>query len=381
MTRNGKETAAVFDRMLGQAPVWAVEPGPFSPVILSSRVRLARNLSAIPFPALTTEADQSTVVNRLRRVAGEVEELAASTFVPFDGLDEREIEFLVERRLISKDLARGRRRRGVLVGEGEGEAIMVNEEDHFRLQAVVSGLRLGEALDRGGLLDRVLDARLDYAFHDKYGFLTACPTNVGTGMRASVLAHLPALVLTRRAKKVIQGVTAMGLAVRGFYGEGSDVMGNFFQISNQTTLGPDEHAIVSRLDEVVRQIIGFEEEARETMWKQARPELEDKIYRGYATLRYARTISWEEVASLASAVRFGIALELPGLVGLATLNEILVFSQPGHVTRRAGRELSDPERRELRAEYVRARVAADRGGEPSRPGRGIADHPEPGLDE
>jgi protein arginine kinase len=381
MSENGAETAIVLDRLSREAPDWAREMGPLSPVILSSRVRLARNLASLPFPAQTTRDQQRQVIGRVRRAASQVDQLQDAAFIDFDSLKENDLNFLVERRLVSRDLAKGSRTRGVLTAEGEGLTVMVNEEDHFRLQSVVSGLRLGEALDRVNDVDNVLDAGLDYAFDDEYGYLTACPTNVGTGMRASVLAHLPALVLTRRAKKVIQGVSAMGLAVRGFYGEGTEIMGNFFQISNQTTLGKGENEIVSRLDEVVRQILGYEDEARATMWSRARVQVEDKIYRAYGALQNARSIAAGEVVSLASAVRFGIALELPGLCPLPVLNEILVFSQPGHISRLAGRDLEQDERWQYRADTVRGLLAATEG-EPSEQNGGISSEgPSQGLED
>jgi protein arginine kinase len=341
-----------------------------SPVILSSRVRLARNLASMPFPSRTNPEQQQRVIRRLLRAVSEVPGLGEGAFVACDGLDEADLEFLVERRLVSRDLVQGNRHRGVFISEGEALTIMVNEEDHYRLQGMLAGLRLGEALDLINDTDSVLDAGLDYAFSEKLGFLTACPTNVGTGMRASVLAHLPALVLTRRAKKVMQGVAAMGLAVRGFYGEGTEIMGNFFQISNQTTLGKGENEIVSRLDEVVRQIVSYEDEARETMWREARVQLEDKVYRAQGTLRQARVISAEEVVSLASAVRFGISLELEDLCPLRALNEVLILSQPGHLARRAGRSLDQEERRRLRADIVRKALAESQ--EPSTDGRGTS---------
>ncbi len=380
MTGNGREAAALLGRLLDHPPRWASEEGPASPVVLSSRVRFARNLSSMPFPARTGGEQQALVVGRVRRAVGELEPFRDAPYLACDQLDGGGCRVLVERRLASRDLAAGSRQRGVIVGEGEELSVMVNEEDHLRLQSVVSGLRLGEALDRLNAVDDALDPSLDYAFDEKHGFLTACPTNVGTGMRASVLAHLPALVLTRRAKKVIQGVTAMGLAVRGFYGEGTEVMGNFFQISNQTTLGKNENEIVSRLDEVVRRILGYENEAREVMLETARLPLEDKVYRAFGTLCHARMLAADEVVSLASAVRFGIALELPELCSLAALNEILIFSQPGHVTRRAGRELDQEERRRLRAEYIRRRLADDIG-EPVSPPRGISTDAPPRGEE
>ncbi len=376
MKGNGKASAALVARLLAEPPRWSTEPGPVSDVILSSRIRFARNLSSIPFPGRATSEQQGSVVSRVRRAVAEGAGFAEVGYLACETLTAEDMLFLVERRLVSRDLLHGGKHRGVLIAEGEDLSIMINEEDHLRLQSVASGLRLGEALDRVGSVEGRLDASLNYAFDDRLGFLTACPTNVGTGMRASVLAHLPALVLTRRAKKVIQGVRAMGLAVRGFYGEGTEVMGNFFQISNQTTLGRNEHQIVSRLEEVVRQILGYEEEARDHMWSNARTLLEDKIHRAHATLRSARLLAAEEVVSLASAVRFGVSLELAGLCSLSALNEILIFAQPGHVTRRAGRELTQEQRRKLRADYVRERLdAAEREPTPRRPGISTEDSP------
>jgi protein arginine kinase len=364
MSGNGAETAIAMERLTDRPPAWTTELGPSSETILSSRVRLARNLNSIPFPAQTTPDQQKQVIGRMRRAVEQVDALDTASFIGFESLEKTDLDFLVERRLVSRDLVKGSRARGVLVGEGEETTIMVNEEDHYRLQSVLSGLRLGEALDRLNNIDDVLDAGLDYAFDAELGYLTACPTNVGTGMRASVLAHLPGLVLTRRAKKVVQGVSAMGMAVRGFYGEGTEIMGNFFQISNQTTLGKGENEIVTRLDEVVRQILGYEAEARDTMLAQARVQLEDKIYRAYGALSSARTITADEVVSLASAVRFGISMEMGGLCTLPVLNEILLFSQPGHVSRMAGLVLESDERHRLRADMIRAALDTS-GGEPT----------------
>jgi protein arginine kinase len=376
VTGNGSETRAVLDRLSAGFPDWASEDGPKSTVVLSSRVRLARNLASLPFPGRADREAQRQVVARFRRAVLGVTELARASFLDCGELEGADLDFLVERRLASRDLVRGNGLRGVLVAPGEGLTVMVNEEDHLRLQSMLSGLRLGEAFDRVNAVDDVLDAGLDYAFDPELGYLTACPTNLGTGMRASVLAHLPALVLTRRAKKVVEGVTAMGMAVRGYYGEGTEIMGNFFQISNQTTLGRGENEIVSRLDEVVRRILGYEDEAREAIWRAARLQLEDKIYRAFGTLRSARTIRAEEVVSLASAVRFGIVLELPDLCPLTVLNEVLVLSQPGHVARRAGRPLNDEERRQVRADLIRARL--DGNAEPGGGETGIGGNPSRG---
>lgn len=373
MSGNGNGNGALrrLNRLARRAPGWMEEPGPHAASVLSSRVRLARNLASVPFPS--ENDDLSGVLKRIERATAAVPQLSASELWVFDDFEPEDLEFLIERRLVSRDLARGHRTRGVLVGPDEARSIMINEEDHYRLQSVATGLRLGEALDRIAELDRELEKHIEFAFDEKLGYLTACPTNVGTGMRASVLAHLPALVLTRRAKKVVRGVAAMGLAVRGFYGEGTEVQGNFFQISNQTTLGRDEHDIVSRLSEVVEQVLGYEEEARETMLRSARLQVEDKVYRAFATLTHARSLDPEEVVSLASAVRFGVGLELDDLCDVAALNEILVVSQPAHVRRIAGRELDRDEERHLRAALVRARLR----GEPPSAIPGIEDDEAP----
>lgn len=336
---------------------WLDASGPEADIVLSSRIRLARNLRAFPFTQHADKKVLAQVFKTAEKAVAGCASLKDVLFTDMDDLAPLDRHLLVERHLISPDFAKGQWKRGAVINKTEQLSIMINEEDHLRLQSLLSGLRIGEALDRVGEVDDALDGGLDFAFDERLGFLTACPTNVGTGMRASVLAHLPALVLTRRARKVIQGASAMGLAVRGYYGEGTEIMGNFFQISNQATLGKGENEIVSRLDEVVRQIVGYEEEARATMWKEARVQLEDKIYRAFGTLQNARSISAEEVVSLASAVRFGICLEMDGLCPLAVLNEILIVSQPGHIAHRAGRVLSQEERRQMRATAIRGLLA------------------------
>lgn len=275
-------------------------------------------------------------------------------------------QFLIERHLISRDLSDAHRPRGLLVSADETLSVMVNEEDHVRIQSLVSGLALAQGWELADVLDDELDAVLDYAFSDELGYLTSCPTNVGTGMRVSVLVHLPSLVLTKQISKVLQGLGQIGLAVRGFYGEGSEVMGNFFQVSNQTTLGRTERESLDILEKATRQLLSHEERARDLLLREARHVLEDKIWRAYGTLRHARSITSQEVVSLTSAARFGLALELAGLPDVRTLNEILVFSQPAHLQKMVGRPMDAPERNVERASFVRARLsvaeaAAERG--------------------
>jgi protein arginine kinase len=274
------------------------------------------------------------------------------------GLEPRRRRILLERRLASRDLlgesgsgpARGT---AVVLPADKPVSIMVNEEDHLRLQILVSGLRLREAWRTLDSLDEELGREVPYAYHHEFGFLTSCPTNVGTGLRASVLMHLPALVLTKEIGKVLQGLSQVGLTFRGLYGEGSEVVGNFFQVSNQTTLGKSEEDLVDHLDRIVRQVIQYEAHARQVLLRDAAAVTEDKIWRAYGLLRYARSLSFEELMNLLSGVRLGASLKLlPGL-RVYSLNKVMVFTQPAHLEEAAGRELSEQECDVHRAALVR----------------------------
>jgi len=235
----------------------------------------------------------------------------------------------------------------------DGLGVMVNEEDHLRLQALRSGFALEEAFATIDRLDRDLGARVPFSFHSEFGFLTACPTNVGTGMRASVLIHLPGLVHTKEMGRVLAGLQQMGLTYRGLYGEGSDVIGNFFQISNQTTLGRSEDELLAYLESVLSHVIDKELEARRVLLRDAGYILEDKLWRAYGTLRYARSLSFEEAMNLLSGARLAVGLKLMHGLSVYTLNELLVFSQSAHLSARAGRMLNEEDARVARATYVR----------------------------
>ena len=291
----------------------------------------------------------SSVISAVRKTPA----LVSSTALQMRELTPLDRQFLVERHLISHDLADNGRPRGLLLVPDESVSAMVNEEDHLRLQALASGFQLRSAWEAVNAIDDELGQDLDYAFSDDLGYLTACPTNAGTGMRASVLIHLPSLVLTKQIGRVLQGITQVGLAVRGFYGEGSQIMGNFFQISNQTTLGQSERETVESLERVTRQIIDYEQRARDELLKDARVQIEDKIWRAYGTLRHSRVISSQEVINLSSAVRFGVALQMDGLASVQTLNELLIRTQPAHIQLASGREMDQRERNVIRADYVR----------------------------
>ena len=333
---------------------WLDGSGPASDVVLSTRVRLARNLKEVPFTHRAREEQLAMVYSSVVSAVRKTPALVSSSALQMRELTPLDRQFLVERHLISHDLADNGRLRGLLLVPDESVSAMVNEEDHLRLQSLASGFQLRSAWESVNAIDDELGQDLDYAFSEDLGYLTACPTNAGTGMRASVLIHLPSLVLTKQISRVLQGINQVGLAVRGFYGEGSQIMGNFFQISNQTTLGQSEKETVESLERVTRQIIEYEQKARDELLKEARVQIEDKIWRAYGALKHSRVISSSEVVNLSSAVRFGVALQIEGLASVRTLNELLIRTQPAHIQLAAGQELEQRERNVIRANYVRS---------------------------
>jgi protein arginine kinase len=346
-----------IDGLVGVGAKWLEATGPFSEIVLSSRLRLARNFANYPFVQRAKVKELKEVITKAKDAAEASSCMKGGFYVDVKKLELVDLTFLVERHLISLEMAGDGKSRGLFVGEGEGLSLMINEEDHLRLQAFSSGLELEKAYELANGLDDALESRLDYAFSEKWGFLTACPTNTGTGMRASILIHLPGLVLTKDIDKVLRGVTQVGLAVRGFYGEGSEVKGNFFQVSNQTTLGKNEEDMISGLNKVAKQIIEYERNAREMLVESARLEVEDKIWRAYGILTNARMLSSEEMINLCSAVRLGIGLGIVRSVSTKDLNELLVLTQPAHLQKMFDAEMEPPERDAKRAEYVRNRLS------------------------
>jgi protein arginine kinase len=347
-----------IEPMLAPTGKWFAEPGPMGDAILSTRVRLARNLRGLRFPPRALPEELNGVLHRVEHASAHVPSLQTGRFLVMEQLSALERQFLLERHLASHDLAGDGAHRGLVFSNDESLGVLVNEEDHMRLQALRPGFQLDACFSAANALDDQLEGHLEYAFSDEFGYLTACPTNVGTGLRASVLIHLPALVLTRRIKKVLSGVTQVGLTVRGFYGEGTDVLGNFFQISNQITLGEKEAQTLLNLERVVHQLLEHEARAREVLLKDAGDQIEDKVRRALGTLSHAVLLSAEETIGLASALRLGVTLELPGLPGIEALNEILLYAQPAHLQLLVGKEMDSQERHRARARFVRERLAA-----------------------
>ncbi len=337
---------------------WLDASGPNPQIVLSTRIRLARNLTGHAFSLRATDADRNGVLTRVAEAAAASEHLGRAIMFALHELERPDRQLLHERHLVSKELAAlerepSRPRPGAAVLIETPVGLMVNEEDHLRLQAMVSGFALDDAYAVLDSVDSELGRLLPFAFHSEFGYLTSCPTNAGTGLRASVLIHLPGLVLTKEINKVLQGLAQVGLTFRGLYGEGSEVVGNFFQLSNQTTLGKAEGELLDHLGRIVRQVIEYEEQARDVLLKTAAGTVEDKVWRAYGLLRYARSLTFEETMNLLSGVRLGVGLNLITGLSVYTLNKLLIHTQPAHLAATEGRQVGDPELPMIRASYVR----------------------------
>jgi protein arginine kinase len=336
---------------------WLEGTGTHADIVLSTRVRLARNLQGHAFSSRVRDREREQILDRVRTAVAHTA-LQGGPGYELASMPTLGRRILHERHLVSRELAglNGEAPAvgaGLFISTGDTVGVMVNEEDHLRLQAIMSGLRLQDAFQRVDRLDEELGGQLPFAYHHEYGYLTSCPTNVGTGLRASILVHLPGLVLTKEIGKVLQGIGQVGLTFRGLYGEGSEVVGNFFQISNQTTLGKSEEELVEHLERVVEEVIQHEVQARDVLLRDAPAVIEDKIWRAYGLLRYARSLSFGEVMNLLSGVRLGASMKLlPGL-SVYTLNKIMMYSQPAHLEQAAGRALAEAEGDLQRAAYVR----------------------------
>ncbi len=350
-----------LDRIADYGLEWLDAAGPRADVVLATRVRLARNLQGHPFGSRARDSDREAVYKAVEDAVAGARPRNAVLY-RMDRLGERARSILLERHLISKELL-GRKRTtpptaaAVAATAGDPVSMMVNEEDHLRLQALQSGLRFGETWRLVDELDEETGERLPLAYHPEFGYLTSCPTNTGTGLRASALVHLPGLVLTKEFDKVHQGISQLGLTLRNLHGEGSRPMGNFFQVSNQTTLGKSEEDLVAHLDRIVGTVIETELRARRVLLRDAANVTEDKIWRAYGLLRHARAMAYEELVNLLSGVRLGLSLKLLPGPPAHTLNKLMIFTQTAHLNEAAGRELAVAERQAQRARYVRAALA------------------------
>ncbi|USK70395.1 protein arginine kinase [Peribacillus asahii] len=340
---------------------WMNHEGPESDIVLSSRVRLARNFKEYTFPTLFSHEEAKSILELIKkRLESEVNsEIGQLEMIEMEQLQALEKRVLVEKYLISPKLVDESTHGACLLSDDEVISVMINEEDHVRIQCLMSGLQLTKALQLANILDDWLEEAIDYAYDEERGYLTSCPTNVGTGLRASVMMHLPGLVLTQQINKIIPAINQLGLVVRGMYGEGSQALGNIFQISNQITLGKSEKDIVEDLTSVVQQIIAQERAAREALVKTSNIQLEDRVFRSYGILSNARIIETKEASTCISDVRLGIDLGYIQNISESILNELMILTQPGFLQKYAGGPLRPYERDMRRAALIRERLNLD----------------------
>jgi protein arginine kinase len=346
----------LFDELLKQTGEWLRGTGPDAEIVICCRLRLARNVQGFRFISRMDADERTACEQQIRTVILQQRIVPNERYVLLHETAPLDRKLLVERHLISKEHEDSRHPRGVAIDRDEQTSIMVNEEDHVRLQVFQSGLQLRAAHTLANAMDDLLAKGLDFAFSPQLGYLTACPTNVGTGLRASVMLHLPALVLTRHIEKVFQAVSKLNLAVRGLHGEGTEASGHFYQISNQVTLGRSDADILANIEQVIPTIVTYERKAREELLKRDRLRMEDRVWRAYGMLRTARIISSEESLMLLSALRMGLHLGILPDIDLKTINELFLNTQPGHLQKLAAHEMETLERDARRAEYIRQKL-------------------------
>lgn len=335
---------------------WMDSDGPEASIVISSRVRVARNLAGIPFPHLLNPEKSMEVINQVKAalenkdasdLTGNLELSLLNDIPPL------ERQLLVDKHLISPDLLNNFQFKAVAIRDDEAVSIMINEEDHLRIQCLLSGLRLKEAWTIADKVDDGLEKTLDYAFSEKVGYLTSCPTNTGTGLRASVMLHLTGLKITNQLGGVFNAISKLGLTVRGLYGEGTEAMGDLFQISNQITLGQSEEEIINNLISITRQILAQEQASRQVLYRERRGVIEDRVYRAYGILSHARILTLEETMRMLSDLRLGGELKIISGVQEKLLNELMVKIRPAFLFKTAGRELSKSQLDAARADLIR----------------------------
>ncbi len=342
-----------FDALAQSSGEWLRGTGPESDIVVSSRIRLARNLADFPFIRRCSDEDRVNIERTVRARMDSLSDWDDVSYVDIEDLSEIDRQFLVERQLISREIAESDGSRAVAMDPAERYSVMVNEEDHLRIQVMNSGLDLRAGWQEINALDDKLEGAILYAFHPKYGYLTACPTNVGTGLRVSVMLHLPALVITGQIDKVFRSMTRINVTVRGLYGEGSQYTGDFYQVSNQVTLGHSEDDLLALVgDEVVPRIIEYERKARSFLVDQGQQDLNDEVSRALGILSTAKKISSEETMHYLSKVRMGVNLGLIDNVEVGTINKLFIHTQPAHLQKLHGRLLGSSDRNIQRATYL-----------------------------
>jgi len=345
-----------IDDLLNQTSEWLKGTGPNSDIVISSRVRLARNLEGVVFPHLAAKKQGQETLEKIKDALLENDYLKNSVFLRLVDLNTIDKQFLIERHLMSRELAMKPENKGMLISQEEIISIMINEEDHLRIQIMKSGFDLTEAWNIINNIDNALSEKLTFAFSDDLGYLTACPTNVGTGMRGSVMLHLPALVMTKQINKVLAAIAKLSFTTRGLYGEGTQAAGNFFQISNQVSLGQNEAEIIENIKGIIRQIIEQENMARNALLQNNRQILEDRIFRSFGVLKSAYIINSAETIEMLSMLRLGQDLGIIKNIDRRMINELFILTQPAHLQKIEGKKLTPQERDVRRAALIREKI-------------------------
>lgn len=326
-------------------------------IVISSRIRLARNIEDKRMPTLMNQTQAKEIEDLVYDSISKSNSAIANQFQLIDMNDSTLLEkqVLVEKHLISPDLSKSRIG-SVLLQQKEQISIMINEEDHIRIQCILPGFQLNDVWDVANKIDDLMEESVRFSFDKKWGYLTACPTNIGTGMRASVMLHLPCMVLTGQINSLMEAITKLGLTIRGLYGEGSEFIGDLFQISNQITLGFSEEEIIAKLHSVVKETIKRERQIRKYLQEYNPINLEDKIYRSYGILQYARSISFNECMKLLSYTRLGIDLGYIEEIDIQVINHLMINTQAGMLQKRFNKTMEEKNRDQVRSQYIREKL-------------------------
>jgi len=353
----------MFEYFLNNKDGWLNGKGPEAEIVFSSRIRLARNITNLPFPSRASSAQKKEVLDKVREAYPQVNRLRNSTFVNMAELSALDSQFLLERHLISQEHAVASKEKGLIVSDDEKISIMINEEDHLRSQVILSGFDLKKCWRILEEIDKDLEKKIPFSFLSDLGYLTACPTNVGTALRASCMLHLPALALTKRINKILELLTRISFTTRGLFGEGTQALGNFFQISNQVSLGLSETELIDNLIGVVNQVKAQEADARNILLKKHKINLEDSVWRALGILRNSRLISSREALSHLSILCLGLDLGIIKNIDLSSkgrgrevINSLFIIIQPAHLQKIESKSLRERERDCIRAEILRKRL-------------------------
>ena len=345
-----------FSTLIKHPANWMTGGDGHTGAVLTSRIRFARNLRNLPFPGWARREQRDEALRRMRPAVEALPVMKGAFSQELSKLDSVQKQVLVERHLISREHAARGDGSAAVIERKQHFSLMLNEEDHLRMQSIRSGLQLSKAYEALNKADSILEKDLEYAFDSKLGYLTTCPTNLGTAMRASAMLHLPGLVISDQIGQVLQGVNKIGLAVRGLYGEGTESLGNLYQISNQSTLGETEGDIIRRLERVIAQVAIHEQNAREKLLEDDPAMVSDKVGRAYGLLRYSHLMESKEALNLLSLLRLGGSLEYFPSETVQLCDELLMEIQPAHLQMHAGRKLAPDERDSIRAKIVRDRL-------------------------